>query len=87
MTTPNTSELHIAMFPWFAIGHMTPYLHLSNELAKRGHKITFLLPHKAQLQLQHLNHYPNLITFHILTIPHVDGLPHGTETPQKYPFP
>ncbi|TKY66465.1 UDP-glycosyltransferase 79B10 [Spatholobus suberectus] len=70
--TTNTSNLlHIAMFPWFATGHMTPFLHLSNELAKRGHRVTFLLPQKAQLQLQHLNRYPHLITFHTLTIPHV----------------
>ncbi|KAL2326762.1 hypothetical protein Fmac_020189 [Flemingia macrophylla] len=74
------------MFPWFATGHMTPFLHLSNELAKRGHKITFLLPHKALLQLQHLNHYPHLITFHTLTIPHVQGLPHGTETASEIPI-
>ncbi|KAL4652488.1 hypothetical protein ACB092_01G236900 [Castanea dentata] len=73
-------ELHIAMFPWFAIGHMTPFLHLSNEIAKRGHKITFMLPKKAQIQLQHLNLHPNFITFHPLTIPHVDGLPLGAET-------
>lgn len=78
--------LHIAMFPWFATGHMTPFLHLSNELAKRGHKITFLLPKKAKLQLQHLNNHPHLITFHTLTIPHVKGLPHGTETASEIPI-
>ncbi|KAG9143489.1 hypothetical protein Leryth_016482 [Lithospermum erythrorhizon] len=44
----NPSSFHIVMFPWFAMGHMTPFLHLSNELAKRGHQISFLLPKKAQ---------------------------------------
>ncbi|KAM3696858.1 hypothetical protein ACJW30_06G071200 [Castanea mollissima] len=94
-------ELHIAMFPWFAIGHITPFLHLSNEIAKRGHKIIFMLPKKAEIQLQHLNLHPidplifrcvcfvcdtnmyfsnNFITFHPLTIPHVNGLPFGAET-------
>ncbi|KAL4619732.1 hypothetical protein ACB092_06G101500 [Castanea dentata] len=93
-------ELHIAMFPWFAIGHITPFLHLSNEIAKRGHKIIFMLPKKAEIQLQHLNLHPNplifrcvcfvcntnmyfsnnFITFHPLTIPHVDGLPLGAKT-------
>ena len=73
-------ELHIAMFPWFATSHMTPFLHLSNEIAKRGNKITFMLPKKAQIQLQCLNLHPNFITFHPLTIPHVDGLPLGAET-------
>ena len=73
-------ELHIAMFPWFAFGHMISFLHLSNELAERGHKITFFLPRKAQSKLQHLNSHPHLITFHTLVVPQVDGLPPGTET-------
>ncbi|KAL0001348.1 hypothetical protein SO802_015129 [Lithocarpus litseifolius] len=73
-------KLHIAMFPWFATGHMTPFLHLSNEIAKRGHKIIFMLPKKAQIQLQHLNLHPNFITFHTYTIPYVDSLPLGAKT-------
>ncbi|KAK7313092.1 hypothetical protein VNO77_37490 [Canavalia gladiata] len=86
-TTTNTSKLlHIVMFPWFATGHMTPFVYLSNELAKRGHKITFLLPRKAELQLQHLNRYPHLFTFHTLTIPHINGLPQGTETASEIPI-
>ncbi len=86
MAEHKSLELHIAMFPWLAVGHITPFLHLSNELAKRGHRITFLLPKKAQIQLQHLNLHPNLITFHPLTIPHFDGLPHGTETASDIPI-
>ncbi|KAL6314540.1 hypothetical protein AAG906_026879 [Vitis piasezkii] len=78
-------KLHIAMFPWFAFGHMIPYLNLSNELAGRGHKITFILPRKAQSKLQHLNFHPALITFHPLIVPHVDGLPPGTETASDIP--
>ncbi|XP_021773738.1 UDP-glycosyltransferase 79B6-like [Chenopodium quinoa] len=73
-------QLHIVMFPWFAVGHMTPFLHLANKLAERGHKITFLLPNKAKLQLQHFVLYPNLITLHPITVPHVHPLPFGTET-------
>ena len=79
-------KFHIAMFPWFAFGHMIPYLHLSNELAERGHKIIFILPRKAQSKLQHLNFHPDLITFHPLIVPHVDGLPPGTETASDIPF-
>ena len=73
-------ELQIAMFPWFAFGHMIPFLHLSNELAERGHKITFFVPRKAQSKLEHLNSHPRLITFHPLIVSPVDGLPPGTET-------
>ncbi|KAL5562901.1 hypothetical protein UlMin_032648 [Ulmus minor] len=74
------AEFHIAMFPWFAIGHIKPYTHLANELASKGHKVSILLPKKAHLQLQNLSLHPNQITFYPLNVPHVDGLPSGTET-------
>ena len=74
------------MFPWFAFGHMTPYLHLANELASRGHTITYILPKKAESLLQPLNLHPTLITFHHLTVPSVDGLPPGAETASDVPF-
>ncbi|XP_044508342.1 UDP-glycosyltransferase 79B9-like [Mangifera indica] len=46
-------------------------------LGYQGHTITFLLPAKVQKDLQHSNLHPNFITLHHLTIPHVNGLPHG----------
>lgn len=74
------------MFPWFAAGHMTPYLHLANEFAKRGHKITYLLPQKAHIQLHHLNRHPDLIGFRMVTVPPFPGLPEGTETASEIPL-
>lgn len=82
----NSSKFHIAMFPWFATGHMTPFLHLSNKLAEKGHKISFLLPNKAKHQLEHINLHPSLITFFTLKVPHVEGLPPGTETASDIPI-
>ncbi|PQM35994.1 UDP-glycosyltransferase 79B6-like [Prunus yedoensis var. nudiflora] len=81
----SSSNFHIAMFPWFAMGHAIPFLQLSNELAIRGHRISFLLPKKAQIQLQHLNLHPHLIAFCSVTVPHVEGLPEGTETASDIP--
>ncbi|PON92776.1 UDP-glucuronosyl/UDP-glucosyltransferase [Trema orientale] len=82
------AKIHVAMFPWFAIGHITPYIHLANELTARGHKVTLLLPNKTQLHFQqHLRHYPNLLTFHPITVPRVDGLPLGAETASDVPLP
>ncbi|KAL5558899.1 hypothetical protein UlMin_035110 [Ulmus minor] len=60
------AEFHIVMFPWFAVGHITPYTHLANELASKGLKISILLPKKAHLQIQNLNLHPNQITFYPL---------------------
>ncbi|CAL0331022.1 unnamed protein product [Lupinus luteus] len=64
-------------------GHLTPYLHLSNKLARRGHKISFFIPKRTQIKLQLLNLHPHLITFFP---PHVHGLPHHAETIADVPF-
>lgn len=81
-----SSRISILMYPWLAFGHMTAFLHLSNKLAEKGHKIVFLLPKKALNQVKPLNLYPNLITFHTISIPHVKGLPPGAETNSDVPF-
>ncbi|CAN7039097.1 unnamed protein product [Brassica rapa subsp. trilocularis] len=79
-------KYHAFMFPWFAFGHMIPYLHLANKLAEKGHRVTFLLPKKAQKQLEHHNLFPDNIVFHPLTIPPVDDLPAGAETASDIPI-
>ncbi|GMN40590.1 hypothetical protein TIFTF001_009819 [Ficus carica] len=81
----NKSSLHIVMFPWFGLGHITPYLHISNKLARKGHKISFIVPIKTQSKIQHLNQFPQLITFVPIAVPHVDGLPPGAETTSDVP--
>ncbi|XP_028807758.1 UDP-glycosyltransferase 79B30-like [Neltuma alba] len=73
-------RMHIAMYLWLAIGHITPCIQLSNKLAKRGHRISIFIPTRTQSKLQHLNLYPHLISFIPITVPHVEGLPHGAET-------
>ncbi|KAL4273653.1 hypothetical protein GQ457_13G003810 [Hibiscus cannabinus] len=80
MSESDSSKLHIAVFPWAAYGHFIPFLHLSNKLAQKGHKISFLLPRGVQPKLETMNQYPNLIQFFPLVLPHVDGLPPGAET-------
>ena len=72
MSNSRSTKLHVATFPWFAFGHITPYLHLSNNLAQRGDRVSFLLPKGAQAKVEHLNLYPNLIHFYPLLVPCVD---------------
>ncbi|XP_062119849.1 cyanidin 3-O-galactoside 2''-O-xylosyltransferase FGGT1-like [Humulus lupulus] len=80
-------KLHIAMYPWFAMGHLTAFLHISNKLALRGHNISFFVPTKTQSKLMSFNHHPDLISFIPIHVPHVDGLPLGAETTADVPFP
>nr|AFJ52978.1 UDP-glycosyltransferase 1 [Linum usitatissimum] len=81
-----TKKFHIVMFPWLATGHITPFLHLSNTLASKGFTITFILPKKAIQQFSRFNQHPNLIDFHPITLPPVDGLPAGVETASEVPI-
>ncbi|XP_057430652.1 UDP-glycosyltransferase 79B30-like [Lotus japonicus] len=83
----DSPSLHIAMYPWLAIGHQTPFMQLSNKLASRGHKITFFIPRKAQTKLEPFNLHPHLITFVTITIPHVEGLPPNAESTSDVPYP
>ncbi|CAN1327277.1 Cyanidin 3-O-galactoside 2''-O-xylosyltransferase FGGT1 [Linum perenne] len=50
------------MYPWFAVGHITSFIHLANKLADRGHRITILLPSKTLTKIESNNRHPNLIS-------------------------
>ncbi|GMJ10155.1 hypothetical protein like AT4G27570 [Hibiscus trionum] len=80
------SKLNVAVFPWVAYGHFIPFLHLSNKLAQKGHKISFLLPKGVKPKLESLNQYPSLIQFFPLVLPRIDGLPPGAETTSVVPL-
>ncbi|KAI3456210.1 hypothetical protein Pfo_012873 [Paulownia fortunei] len=80
-------SFRIVMYPWFAMGHLTSFLHISNEFAERGHRIFFILPTKTQSKVQQFNLHADLISFIPITVPQVEGLPHGTETTADVPFP
>nr|AFJ52977.1 UDP-glycosyltransferase 1 [Linum usitatissimum] len=76
----SNNQLNVAMFPLFAMGHITPFLHLANQLAARGHRISFLLPTRTIPKVTNLiNSHADLVTFHPITVPHVAGLPQGAE--------
>ncbi|KAJ8762666.1 hypothetical protein K2173_010687 [Erythroxylum novogranatense] len=76
-TMADHKTLHIAMYPFFAMGHFIPFLHISNKLAKRGHRISFLFPSKVLTKFEPQNLHPHLISFIPITVPQVDGLPSG----------
>lgn len=85
MEENNDKPLHIAMYPWFALSHITSNLHLANKLAKRGHKVSLFLPPNAHTKVASHNYHPNLISFIPISIPPVNGLPPGAETTNDVP--
>ncbi|KAK7262327.1 hypothetical protein RJT34_29894 [Clitoria ternatea] len=83
----SSRSLHIAMYPWLAMGHQTAFLHICNKLAKRGHRISFITPQSAKTKLEPFNLHPDLITFFTITVPHVEPLPLNAETTANVPYP
>ena len=75
------------MYPWLATSHLNAFLQLSNKLAERGHKISFLLPEKTLSKIEPFNLHKHLINFVPVSVPCVDGLPPGTKTTADVPYP
>ncbi|MCL7035186.1 hypothetical protein MKW94_028220 [Papaver nudicaule] len=79
--------MHVVMYPWFAMGHLTAFLHTANKFAERGHRVSFLIPTRTQSKLTSFNLHPDLISFIPLDVPRVDGLPPDAETTADVPYP
>jgi len=80
-------ELHIAIFPWLAFGHIIPFLELAKLIAQRGHKISFI---STPRNIQRLPTIPPNLTPRInlvsLALPHVENLPNNAEATADLPF-
>ncbi|KAK7295313.1 hypothetical protein RJT34_18219 [Clitoria ternatea] len=80
------TRVHIAVFPWLAYGHLSPFFEVSKLIAQKGHKVFFIstprnikrLP-KVPVELQHL------LEFVELPLPHVDKLPENVEATMDIP--
>ncbi|KAL4577903.1 hypothetical protein LXL04_014018 [Taraxacum kok-saghyz] len=76
----SNKQLHVAMFPWLAFGHIIPFLQLSKSIAQKGHKVSFL---STTRNIQRLPILPSnlspLITLVPLTLPRLHQLPEDAE--------
>ncbi|CAL5079067.1 unnamed protein product [Urochloa decumbens] len=78
--------LHVVMFPWLAFGHIVPFLELAQQLASRGHFVTFVSAPRNLARLRPV--LPELkprIRLLPLPLPPVDGLPDGAESTADVP--
>ncbi|KAL6659627.1 hypothetical protein ACP70R_002456 [Stipagrostis hirtigluma subsp. patula] len=85
-TKETPAPLHVVVFPWLAFGHIIPFLELSQQLAKRGHAVTFVSTARNVARLSPIP--PELaprIRLVSLPLPAVDGLPGGAESTADLP--
>ncbi|KAM6583495.1 hypothetical protein CsatB_010497 [Cannabis sativa] len=85
----DVNQLHVAVFPWLAQGHLLPFFQVSMFLVQKGHRVSFITTPKNHSRLpknlipSKLSH---LITFVDLPLPTVDGLPDGAESTADLPI-
>ncbi|CAM0954189.1 unnamed protein product [Alopecurus aequalis] len=79
-------EATAVVFPWLAFGHIIPYLELSEQLARRGHAITFV---STPRNIARLRRIPEDLSPRLrllpLPLPSVEGLPDGAESTADVP--
>jgi len=79
-------KFHIAVFPWLAFGHISPFFELSKLIAQKGHKISFISTPRNIKRLPKLP--PNLqplVNLVELSLPHIDQLPENAEATMDIP--
>ncbi|PKU81252.1 Putative UDP-rhamnose:rhamnosyltransferase 1 [Dendrobium catenatum] len=73
-------SLHILMLPWFAFGHLLPFLELAKSLARKSHRISFLSTPRNVARLPAIP--PPLtpfINFIEIPLPQIEHLPENVE--------
>nr|GEV55903.1 UDP-glycosyltransferase 91A1-like [Tanacetum cinerariifolium] len=87
MAKNGDGNLHIAMLPWLAFGHIIPFLELAKLLAIKGHKISFL---SAPRNIDRIPQIPKALTSSInfvrLYLPKVENLPKNTKSTKYLPL-
>ncbi|ESQ38451.1 hypothetical protein EUTSA_v10028640mg [Eutrema salsugineum] len=80
-------SLHVAMFPWLAMGHLLPFLRLSKLLAQKGHKISFISTPRNIERLPKLpSNLSSSITFVSFPLPPFPNLPPSSESSMDVPY-
>ncbi|KAG9157736.1 hypothetical protein Leryth_017834 [Lithospermum erythrorhizon] len=84
MVNPNSFDpctpLHVVMFPFFAFGHISPFVQLSKKLSSNGVKISFFSAQGNVDRIKKMLDPSTTTNIVSLTLPHVDGLSPGHES-------
>ncbi|PWA94005.1 UDP-glucuronosyl/UDP-glucosyltransferase [Artemisia annua] len=87
MAKNGDGNLHIAMLPWLAFGHIIPFLELAKLMAIRGHKISFL---STPRNIDRIPQIPKTLTSSIkfvkVDLTKVENLPENAESTKDLPL-
>ncbi|MBA0590113.1 anthocyanidin-3-O-glucoside rhamnosyltransferase [Gossypium raimondii] len=75
MAGGEAKEIHAVMFPYFAFGHISPFIQLSNKLSLHGFRISFLTPPGNVSRIKSSFLVTSTIQIIPIQIPKVQGLP------------
>ncbi|GLJ12730.1 hypothetical protein SUGI_0196660 [Cryptomeria japonica] len=80
----NDKQIHIAMFPWLAHGHISPYLELSNRLVHAGLKVSLI---STGLNISRIRESADkLVQLVAIPLPAIEGLPGEIENTADLPL-
>ncbi|KAE8647544.1 hypothetical protein Csa_003857 [Cucumis sativus] len=81
-------KLHIVMLPWFAFGHMIPFLELSKLIAQKGHRVSFVSTPKNidRLPAQLPPHLSPFLSFIKIPMPQLHNFPPDAEATIDLPY-
>uniref|UniRef100_A0A0D9VXX6 Glycosyltransferase n=1 Tax=Leersia perrieri TaxID=77586 RepID=A0A0D9VXX6_9ORYZ len=81
-----SGRMHVVVFPWLAFGHLLPSLDLTQRLASRGHRVSFVSTPRNISRLPPVRpELAPLVNFVSLQLPPVEGLPDGAECTNDIP--
>jgi len=79
-------KLHIAVFPWLALGHIGPFFELAKLIAQKGHKISFISTPRNIHRLPEVpENLQSLVDLIELPLPSVEKLPENAEATSDIP--
>ncbi|KAF8402141.1 hypothetical protein HHK36_013093 [Tetracentron sinense] len=76
----DSTPLHVVMFPWFAFGHISPFIQLSNKLSSHGVRISFFSAPGNITRISSSLSSASHVQILPLQIPPVEGLPPGLDS-------
>ncbi|CAN6999238.1 unnamed protein product [Brassica rapa subsp. trilocularis] len=79
--------MHVAMFPWLAMGHLLPFFRMSKLLAQKGHKVSFISTPRNIERLPNLpSSLSSFITFVSFPLVPFPGSTPGSECSMDVPY-